>query len=160
MNVIYDFEIDEVVYPDYKVGHTVLTWLQGNLASITDDNTKPLFNRVNLGFNEDTIRNFTDKPICDVYLNNVDYKNDFDFNTPDNINSIIVISLRGKANNTYGKALQIQDYITQEFIENLNFRELDRIVSETRITNSRIEMNRENKILTTLIIFELNHVLI
>lgn len=158
--IIYDFTIDECVFPDYKVNQTVLTWLQENMASITDDNKKPLFNRVNLGFNEDTIRGFSDKPVCDVYLNNVDYKNDFDFNTPNSINSIIVVSLRGKANNTYLKALEIQDYITQEFIENLNFRELDSIVSETRITNSRIEMNQYNKILTTLIIFELNHVLI
>ena len=159
-NIVYDFEIDERTLPDYKITHSLLTWLQGNLTGLVDNKNNPVFHRVNIGYNERSLKGFGSKPVCDVYLNNIDYRNDFDFNTPNEVNTVIVITLKGNANNTYGKALQLTDYIIQEFIENTSWRELSTIVKETRITDTQVQINPGGKVWSTLIVFQLNHVLI
>jgi hypothetical protein len=81
-------------------------------------------------------------------------------NTPSNLNTVIVITLKGNANNTYTKALDLTDYIIQEFIENTSWRELDSVVKETTITNTQIQINPNSKVWSTMVLFELNHVLI
>ena len=106
------------------------------------------------------MKGFGNKPVCDVYLDNIDYRTDFDLNQPASVNTVIIITLKGNANNTYGKALDLTDYIIQEFIENNDWRELDRVVKETHITDTQVQINPDNKVWSTMIIFQLNHVLI
>ena len=160
MNVTYEFEIDEMVLPDYRVTNTMLTWLRNNLDNLKDNDKKKIFHRVNIGYNERSLKGFGNKPVCDVYLDNIDYRTDFDLNQPASVNTVIIVTLKGNANNTYGKALDLTDYIIQEFIENNDWRELDRVVKETHITDTQVQINPDNKVWSTMIIFQLNHVLI
>ena len=159
-NIVYEFEIDEMVLPDYRVTNTILTWLRNNLDNLKDNDKKKIFHRVNIGYNERSLKGFGNKPVCDVYLDNIDYRTDFDLNQPASVNTVIIITLKGNANNTYGKALDLTDYIIQEFIENNDWRELDRVVKETHITDTQVQINPDNKVWSTMIIFQLNHVLI
>jgi hypothetical protein len=159
-NIVYEFEIDQKVLPDYRVTNTVLNWLRNNLDNLVDNDNKKIFHRVNIGYNERSLKGFGNRPICDVYLNNIDYRTDFDLNTPSNLNTVVVITLKGNANNTYAKALDLTDYIVQEFIENSSWRELDLVVKETTIKNTQVQINPNNKVWSTMVVFELNHVLV
>ncbi len=159
-NIIYDFEIDQRVLPDYRVTNTVLRWLQNNFSNLVDNNNKQIFHRVNLGYNENSLKGFGNRPVCDVYLNNIEYRTDFDLNCPESINTVVVVTLKGNANNTYSKALDLTDYIVQEFIENSSWQQLDHVVKDTIITDTQIQINPNSKVWSTMILFELNHVLV
>ena len=159
-NIVYEFEIDQKVLPDYRITNTVLNWVHNNLDNLVDNDNKKIFHRVNIGYNERSLKGFGNRPVCDVYLDNIDYRTDFDLNTPSNLNTVVVITLKGNANNTYTKALDLTDYIIQEFIENTSWRELDSVVKETTITNTQIQINPNSKVWSTMVLFELNHVLI
>lgn len=159
-NIIYDFEINEVTLPDYKVTRSILEWLRENLSQLKDDNLQNIFNKVNLGYNESSLKSLGKKPVCDIYLNNIEYRDYLDYQVPDKYETVIVVSLKGNANNTYAKGLELHDYILQEFIENTTWRELTDIVQETRILNSEVQINGGNKIWGTLVLFELEHILI
>ena len=137
-NIIYDFEIDEVTLSDYKVTRSILEWLRDNLAQLQDDNFKNIFNKVNLGYNENSLKGLGKKPVCDVYLSSIEYKDFVSFQQPKTYQTVIVVSLKGNANNTYAKGLELHDYILQEFIENCSWRELTDIVQDTKILNSEV----------------------
>lgn len=158
--IIYDFEIDEVTLPDYKITRSVLEWIRLNLSRLKDDKLKTIFNKVNLGYNENTLKGLGKKPVCDIYLSKIEYKDYLDYQVPDKYETVIVVSLKGNANNTYAKGLELHDYILQEFIENKSWRELKDIVQDTKILNSEVQINGGNKVWGTLILFELQHILI
>lgn len=158
--IIYDFEIDEVTLPDYKITRSVLEWIRLNLSQLKDDKLKTIFNKVNLGYNENTLKGLGKKPVCDIYLSKIEYKDYLDYQVPDKYETVIVVSLKGNANNTYAKGLELHDYILQEFIENKSWRELKDIVQDTKILNSEVQINGGNKVWGTLILFELQHILI
>lgn len=159
-NIIYDFEIDEVTLPDYKVTRSILEWLRDNLSQLKDDNLQSIFNKVNLGYNESSLKGLGKKPVCDIYLSNIEYKDFVSYQQPESYQTVIVVSLKGNANNTYAKGLELHDYILQEFIENKSWRELSDIVQDTKILNSEVQINGGNKVWGTLILFELQHILI
>lgn len=159
-NIIYDFEIDDVTLPDYKITRSILEWLRDNLSQLKDDNLQTIFNKVNLGYNENSLKGLGKKPVCDIYLSNIKYKDYLDYQVPDRYETVIVVSLKGNANNTYAKGLELHDYILQEFIENKTWRELTDTVQDTRILNSEVQINGGNKVWGTLLLFELEHVLI
>lgn len=159
-NIIYDFEIDDVTLPDYKVTRSILEWLRENLSQLKDDNLQTIFNKVNLGYNENSLKSLGKKPVCDIYLSSIEYKDYLDYQVPNKYETVIVVSLKGNANNTYAKGLELHDYMLQEFIENQSWRELTDIVKETRILNSEVQINGGNKVWGTLILFELEHILI
>lgn len=159
-DIIYDFEIDEVTLPDYKVTRSILEWLRLNLSQLTDDNLKTIFNKVNLGYNENTLKGLGKKPVCDIYLSSIEYKDYLSYQQPESYKTVIVVSLKGNANNTYAKGLELHDYILQEFIETRSWRELTDIVQDTKILNSEVQINGGNKVWGTLILFELEHILI
>lgn len=159
-NIIYEFEIDQKVLPDYRITNTSLNWLQNNLTNLVDNDNKKVFHKVNIGYNERSLKGFGNRPVCDVYLDNIDYRTDFDLNVPASLNTVMVVTLKGNANNTYAKALDLTDYIIQEFVENNGWRELDNLIKDTTITDTQIQINPENKVWSTMIVFQLNHVLI
>lgn len=159
-DIEYEYEIDDMVLPDYKVSDAVIDWLRGNLDNMVNDAGDKLFNKVNIGYNESSLKGLSKKPVADVYLNNINYRNTYDLNTPDNIDTVIIVTLKGNMNKAYRRALQLTDYIIQEFIENDSFRYLDRIVKETTINGTRVEINPEDSLWTVMVVFEVNHVLV
>ena len=154
---IYEFTISGKTHPDYQCTLAIIEWIKSNLDSLTDDYNKPLFSKVNYGYNSETIKGFGKKPVADVYINNIEYTSDFDNNYPDNINSFIICYLKGNMNNAYIKACELTDYLIQQFEENESFRELTNIVRYTSIENVKIELIPNGKTYGVLCAFELKH---
>ena len=155
----YTFTVQEKLSQDYKMSIQIIEWLQRNIASLTDDNDKTIFSKVNTGFDSDSLKTFGNKPVCDVYINRVSYDGDFDNHTPQKVHSIIIFILRGANNVTYEKACELHDYIMQEFIENEEFRILDDVVSDTWIDDSQLMTQPVRKKWSVMGTFELTHLL-
>ena len=159
MDETYTFTVSEKVSQDYRMSTQIIEWLQRNIASLTDDNDKVIFSKVNTGFDSDSLKTFGKGPVCDVYINRVSYEGDFDNHTPQKVHSIIIFILRGANNVTYEKACELHDYIMQEFIENEDFRRLDYVVRDTLIDNSQLMTQPVRKNWSIMGTFELTHLL-
>ena len=159
LDELYTFSISEKTMPDYTMSTNISSWLKNNLASLTDDNSNPIFGKVNNGFNENTLKTFGKNPVCDVYINRVDYEGNFECHIPQRVHTIVLFYLKGANNHTYEKACGIHDYLMQEFIENESFRRLDNIVSDTYILNSELRIQPLNKKWGVIGAFELSHTL-
>ena len=134
----YTFCISEQTQPTYGVSTNILEWLKGNMESMLDDYNHPIFGKVNTGFNDNILKTFGKKPVCDVYINKVEYDTDFDRNIPIRVHSIVLFYLKGANNHTYLKGCELHDLVMQEFITNHSFKWLDNVVRDTRVTNSEI----------------------
>jgi len=154
---IYDFTITDKTAPDYKCCASIIEWIKSNLDSLTDDNEQPLFSKVNYGYNQDTIKGFGKKPVADVYIDTLTYSTDFDDNRPDQVNSFIIVYLKGNMNNAYVKACELTDFLIQQFEENNDFRELAQIVRNTSVENIELQIIPTNKSYGVLCAFELQH---
>ena len=169
MNNINDIEIDpestwelqltDKTDPEYSMSYIISNWLKENLETITDDDDDPVFNKVNLGFNEDNLKSFGSKPVCDVHINNVTYDPLFDYDKPDKVNSIIIFYIKGTSDNSYLNACKVHDYLLQEFTINNDFKRLDGTVRDTYITNSQLMMQPIRKKWGVMGAFELSHLL-
>ena len=155
--VDYTFNIAERTIPDYKLASSISEWLVSNLESLTDDDNHTLFNKVNTGFNESTLKTFGKKPVCDVYIDRVEYDANFDYDTPQQVHTFVLAYLKGANNHTYMKACELHDYLMQEFIENESFKRLDNYVRDTFITNSEIRVQPVNRNWGIIVAFELTH---
>ena len=138
----YRFTISAKTTPNYKMAATISNWLIENLSNLTDDNNHKIFGKVNLGFNEDTIRTFGSKPVCDIYIDNIEYNTDFDTTRPVRVNTIVLFYMKGTKSATYRQACNLHDYIMQSFITDEDWQILNGYVSETFITGSRV-MNQQ-----------------
>ena len=163
----YTFNLEEVTGSDYKVSKHIVEWLKENMENITDSDGHKLFSKVNYGYNENTIKGFGKKPVCDVYINNITYGSDFTHNIPSTVNSFIICYLKGNMNNAYLKACELTDYLVQEFNDNEEFRRLTltdngtlNIVRDTYIRNVELQVIPGNKTYAVLCAFELEHELI
>ena len=163
----YSFNLEEVTGSDYKVSKHIVEWLKENMENITDDDNHKLFSKVNYGYNENTIKGFGKKPVCDVYINNITYGSDFAHNIPTTVNSFIICYLKGNMNNAYLKACELTDYLIQEFNDNEDFRRLTltdngtlNIVRDTYIRNVELQVIPGSKTYGVLCAFELEHELI
>lgn len=157
MEETYSYSLAESILPDYKCCHEITLWLQSNLESMVDDNGNTIFSKVNLGYGEDKLKSFTNKATCDVHLNTVNFINEFESSKTDKINSIIVFKLKGNNNRVAETATILLDYLIQEFITNTEFRELDGIVSDTRITDAGIREQPNSSNWYVLGVIELSH---
>ena len=153
----YRIELHGKTTPQYTISQKISAWLQENLEALTDDHNKKLFSRVNTGYNEETLKTFGRQPVCDVYINNVEYQDTFEVTQPDKVNTIILFYMKGASNKTYMDACALHDYIMQEFITNDSFRELEGIVSNTRIENSELRIQPIRKKWGVIGAFELSH---
>lgn len=153
----YTFDVTEKTTLDYRMAVRILSWISENLENLVDDHDRPIFGKVNTGFNDSTLKSFGKKPVADVYINNVEYTSDFEVNYPSNVNSIIIFYLKGANNPTYMKASELHDFIMQEFIENEEFRCLESVVRNTTITNSEIQNQPIQKKWGVIVAFELKH---
>lgn len=158
-DIEYTFELSEITNQDYRMAYSISEWLKRNLESIKDSKDNILFGKVNTGFNEDTLKGFGKKPVCDVYVGNVEYNNDFENSIPESVHSIIIFYLKGANNNAYMKCNELHDFLIQEFITNESFRYLDSIVKDTRIINSELMNQPLNKKWGVMGALELSHIL-
>ena len=153
----YTFKVSEKTNPSFKLSKTISEWLVTNLSNLTDDDDNVIFNKVNTGFNENNLKTFSGKPTCDVYINNIEYSPDYDYDAPLTVNSIVLFYFKGANNVAYMKACELHDYIMQEFITNDSFQQLSGVVRNTFITNSELMMQPINKKWGVMGAFELSH---
>lgn len=156
-DVTYTFTITGKTTPCFKIAKTISEWLTSNLDGLTDDNENKLFAKVNTGFNENTLKGFSGRPVCDVYINNMEYSADFDYDPPRVVNSIVLFYFKGANNQAYMKACEVHDYLMQEFLTNDSFQTLSGVVRDTFITNSELMMQPINKKWGVMGAFELSH---
>lgn len=158
-DIVYTFEVSESTIPDYRFASSIVTWLTENMESLTDDHEDPIFGKVNIGFNEETLKTFGKTPVCDIYINNTDFTTDFDEHKPETVHTVLIFYIKGANNPAYMKACELYDYIMQEFIENESFKCLDNIVRDTYISNSEIQPRPIGKKWGVMGILELSHIL-
>ena len=168
----YTFDLEDITNSNYKVSKHIVEWLKNNMEGLTDSNNNLVFSKVNYGYNENTIKGFGKKPVCDVYINNLTYGSDFTHNIPISVNSFIICYLKGNMNNAYLKACELTDYLVQEFNDNEDFRRLTltniidketvitNIVRDTYIRNVELQVIPGSKTYGVLCAFELEHELI
>jgi hypothetical protein len=168
----YTFNLEDETNSNYKVSKRIVEWLKTNMEGLTDSNKNLIFSKVNYGYNENTIKGFGKKPVCDVYINNYNYNTDFTHNIPVSVNSFIICYLKGNMNNAYLKACELTDYLIQEFNDNESFRRLTltnvidqetvitNIVRDTFIRNVELQVIPGSKTYGVLCAFELEHELI
>ena len=155
---------------NYQKCKLILEWLKSNMESITDNNDNKLFNKVNYGYNENTIKGFGNKPVCDVYLTQTNYSYDINNDYPSSVTSNIIVYLKGNMNNAYIKAAEINDYLIEQFTTNNKFRLLnlydeheefiEAVVNETKIVNSELRIIPSGKTYGVLVALELDHIMI
>jgi len=168
VNAEYEFQLEPITHDNYKCAKSIIEWLKANMESIKDSNNKTLFSKVNYGYNEDTIKGFGKKPVCDVYINTMSYGSDLSSNTPNSVSSFIICYLKGNMNNAYLKATELCDYLVQEFNDNEEFRRLQlldgdgvlNIVRDTFIRDVQFQIIPSGKSYGVICAFELEHILI
>lgn len=156
-DITYTFTLAQQITPEYGMSAQILEWLQNNMNSLQDDLNHPIFGKVNFGFNETVIKTFGKKPVCDIYIDKVEYNSDFDGHIPTKVHSIVIFYLKGANNTSYFKASQLHDLIMQEFITNETFRRLTDIVQDTYITGSQIKNQNIRGGYGVIGAFELTH---
>lgn len=157
LDLTYTFSLDQKTLYDYRCTKEIIQWLKGNMESLTDDKGNTLFSKVNFGYNENTLKGFGKKPVCDIYIDSLDYSSDLETNVPSSVRSFIICYLKGNMNNAYLKACELTDFIVQEFEETNSFRELPTIVRETFIRNVELQIIPGTKTYGVLVAFELEH---
>lgn len=155
--VEYKFCVSGKTKPHYQFDQKISEWLQKNMEGLTDDNDELLFSQVNTGFNESSLKTFGHKPTCDVYVNKIQYDSTFDYSKPEIARSIIIFYFKGANNHSYMKACEIHDYLMQELIVNESFKQLESIVSDTHIIESRVMTQPIQKKWGVMGTFELAH---
>lgn len=158
-DIEYSFELSESIEPDYKVANKISTWLHDNLDELTDDKDNKIFNKINYGFNEENLKGFGKKPVCDIYINNIDYNSDFENTPPKTAHSILIFYMKGANDVAYLKCCDLHDYLIQEFITNDSFKCLDGVVKDTVILNSELMNQPFNKKWGVMGALELSHIL-
>lgn len=168
VDIEYTFDLTPETSTDYKCSTRIIEWLKSNMENITDAKNQKVFSKVNYGYNEDSIKGFGKKPVCDVYINNISYDSDLTHNIPDKITSFIICYLKGNMNKTYLKAAELTDYLIQEFNDNESFRRLTiteegvvcNIVRDTFIRDVQLQIIPSGKTYGVICAFELEHELI
>ena len=159
IDLSYQFKVSGKTSPDFTMSTQISQWLVDNLSGLTDDNDKTIFSKVNTGFNENTLKTFGKQPVCDVYIDHIDYDTDFDFNRPKTAHTIVLFYLKGANNHTYMQVASLHDYIMQEFTTNPEFKELTGVVRDTFVNGSKLMMQPINKKWGVMGAFELTHAL-
>lgn len=158
-DITYTFTIHESLRTDYSMTTQILMWLHDNLDGLHDDLENPLFGKVNYGFSDSTLKTFGKRPVCDVYVNRVEYDSTFERQTPIKVHTFVIFYLKGANNPTYLKATELHDLIMQEFIINDDFKLLDNVVSDTVIDDSNVSIRNIRGGYGVMGTFELTHTL-
>ena len=158
-DITYTFKVTERTSDITGVTTQILEWLHDNLEDLRDDLNKQIFGKVNYGFNDDNIKTFGRKPVCDVYLNKVEYDGDFEDHIPIKVNTFLIFYLKGANNHTYLKACELHDYLVSVLSNTESFKRLDNVVRDTYITNTEVRNQKIRGGYGVLGAFELTHIL-
>ena len=158
-DITYTFKVTERTSDITGVTTQILEWLHDNLEDLRDDLNKKIFGKVNYGFNDDNIKTFGRKPVCDVYLNKVEYDGDFEDHIPIKVNTFLIFYLKGANNHTYLKACELHDYLVSVLSNTESFKRLDNVVRDTYITNTEVRNQKIRGGYGVLGAFELTHTL-
>jgi hypothetical protein len=153
----YEFQVEQATIPDYRMCGQISQWIYNNLKNLTDDDDHKLFNKVNYGFNEESLNTFGKKSVADVYVDSIDYDSDLQYSRPVSAHSIIIFYVKGSIDVSYMKTCQVHDYIMQQFIENDDWKELTGVVRNTVVTNSQVMNQPIQKKWGVMGAFELRH---
>ena len=153
----YYFNVSSIETEGSSPAYNVSTWLQSNIAGLTDDDDNIIFSKVNTGFNSESLKTFGKKPTCDVYINRVNYDGTFENHLPSTVDTIVIFYMKGANNVAYMKAAQLHDYLVKEFINNRDWRFLQDVVRDTIITNSSLMTQPINKKWGVMGTLELSH---
>ena len=134
IDLSYQFKVSGKTSPDFTMSTQISQWLVDNLT-------------------------FGKQPVCDVYIDHIDYDTDFDFNRPKTAHTIVLFYLKGANNHTYMQVASLHDYIMQEFTTNPEFKELTGVVRDTFVNGSKLMMQPINKKWGVMGAFELTHAL-
>jgi hypothetical protein len=164
-DITYTFTITDKTSPSYKFTQAIILWLKENMENLSDDHDIRIFSKVNYGYNEETLKGFGKKPVCDVYISNIGYDSDLYENKPTSVTSFIICYLKGNMNKTFDKACELTDFLVQEFNTRDDFRELvlhednktTGIVRNTFIKDVRLKIVPTGKTYGVLCAFELEH---
>lgn len=159
VNLNYDLTLKGKTRPDYTIAQTISLWLQENLQKLQDNTGKKVFNKVNMGFNENTLRNFGNQPVCDVYIGGIDYDSTYEVNKPCKAHSFILFYFKGANDKAYLNVCAIHDYIMQEFSSNENYQVLPGLVRDTLIDGSKLMSQPIQKKWGVMGALELSHIL-
>ncbi len=145
---------------NYEIGK----WLQGLLEGLTDDEDKPIFKKVLLGFDEQKIKTFGDGVLATTYITGADYKETFGIhNRPVYIKSNIAFIIKGNNVDRYDKAIRIYDLLQEQLERNHDWQVLvdettnKRIVRDTDVINTSFTLSPVGKKLSIIGFFELRH---
>ena len=158
-DITYTFHVTERTSDTTGVTTQILEWLHDNLEDLRDDLNKQIFGKVNYGFNDANIKTFGRKPVCDVYLNKVEYDGDFEDHIPIKVNTFLIFYLKGANNHTYLKACELHDYLVSVLSNTESFKRLDNVVRDTYITNTEVRNQKIRGGYGVLGAFELTHTL-
>lgn len=159
VNLEYELELTDKTLPKYTMTQRISQWLHDNLESLVDDEGHNIFNKINYGFSDDNLRNFGNQPVCDVYINRIDYDPSFEDSKPMKVHTIIIFYFKGANNKSYIRLCELHDYIMQEFASNNEFQTLPGIIRDTYIENSRLMTQPISKQWGVMGTFELTHIL-
>lgn len=154
----YTFQITSKLQGNYGILGQILTWITENMEDLVDDYNKAIFGKVNIGFNENILKTFGKKPVCDVYIKGVDYETDFDAHIPVKVNSIVIFYFKGVNNRTYCKACELHDLLVQEFVTNEDWKRCS-VVRDTYIKSSNVSIQTIRGGMGVMGAFELSHTL-
>ena len=152
----YELVLSPKIEEDYKISSNIAEWLEENMTNITDVNDELIFSKVNFGYDEEILKSFGKKPVCNVYIDQIAFTSDLLINKPTSVTSFIVCYLKGKINKTYTRACDLTDYLIQEFMSNDDFRRND-IVSNTTVEDVRITLVPVHKRYGVVCALELKH---
>lgn len=156
----YEFTISEKLKRDYKFALAIAEWIKNNLELLTDDKNKKLFNKVNYGYQDESLKTFGKRPVVDVHLGTIEYDDTLSNRTPTKAHTVLVFYFKGTNDAAYLKCCELHDYLIQEFINNSSFRELNDVVEDTYILDSELMSQPANKKWGVMGALELVHILI
>lgn len=156
LEIEYEFELSPLIDADYKITSLIAAWLKENMESLKDAKGNIIFSKVNYGYDEDILKSFGKKPVCNVYISHVEFTSDLLLNKPFTVTSYIVCYLKGKINKTYELACDLGDYLIQEFMSNDDFRKCN-VVANTTVEDFRVELVPVNHRYGVICALELQH---
>ena len=159
VNVEYEIRITDKIKPNYTMTQQISKWLHDNLESLVDDEEHNIFNKVNYGFSDDNLRNYGNAPVCDIYINEIEYDTAMGANKPMKVHTIIIWYFKGANDKSYMEICKLHDYIMQEFCSNEDFQILPGVVRDTYIETSRLMTQPIRKQWGVMGAFELAHIL-
>lgn len=152
----YEFDLSSIINIDYKISSSIAAWLKTNMEALQDAKGNIIFGKVNYGYDEDILKSFGKKPVCNVYISQIEFTSDLQLNKPYSVTSFIVCYLKGKINKTYERACDLGDYLIQEFMSNDDFRK-NSVVYNTTVEDMRVELVPVNHRYGVICALELQH---